>query len=328
MLKDLYSSRVINRIRSSKYVDWLETFAFYLEKVTFPLVTSQRYGYCAEHFTNWLVQQNISFFDKSIIDRFIVEHLPVCRCLKPAPKHIITIRMALNHFMKAMILHGKLKIPATPATPIEKELNSYDRYMDETCGLSPGNRFNSLRCIRKFLENIYGCNPVNYQLITCPKIIEFINKRANGLNPSTIGWIASSLRSYLHFLIMKGDCDKRLINSVPTIHRWKLASIPKSIDEKNINRLLASFDLTDRKDLRDYAIVLCFIELGLRINEVAELKLDNINWRQGTLRICHTKTLHERVLPLSRDLGKAIAAYLKYSRPFSKSRNVFLRHIT
>ena len=79
--------------------------------------------------------------------------------------------------------------------------------------------------------------------------------------------------------------------------------------------------------LRADAIVRCALDLGLRSGEVARIKLDDIDWRAGTITLRHTKGLREDVLPLPATTGEAIAAYLKNERPQTSNRAVFVRHI-
>jgi integrase/recombinase XerD len=75
---------------------------------------------------------------------------------------------------------------------------------------------------------------------------------------------------------------------------------------------------------RDYAILLLLSRLGLRSSEVAFLELDGIDWKAGQLSV-RGKSGERNDLPLSREVGKAIAAYLRRGRPPSTSRRVFLR---
>ena len=55
--------------------------------------------------------------------------------------------------------------------------------------------------------------------------------------------------------------------------------------------------------------------------------LDDIDWRAGTITLRHTKSRREDVLPLPATTAEAIAAYLKYERPKTSNRAVFVRHI-
>ena len=66
---------------------------------------------------------------------------------------------------------------------------------------------------------------------------------------------------------------------------------------------------------RDRAVLLCFMELGLRCSEVSKLLLSDIKWNRGAIVISKTKNLCERELPLSVKLGKALEKYVIYHRP-------------
>ena len=63
---------------------------------------------------------------------------------------------------------------------------------------------------------------------------------------------------------------------------------------------------------------------GLRACDVAGLRLEDIDWRAGEIRIRPRKTKHPLVLPLFDHVGKALIAYLRKGRPDSKYREVFL----
>ena len=69
----------------------------------------------------------------------------------------------------------------------------------------------------------------------------------------------------------------------------------------------------------------CMLDLGLRVSEVAALQLDDLNWRDGTVRIGAGKSRRTDVLPLPVQTGGAIVAYLRQGRPPSPSRAVFVR---
>lgn len=88
--------------------------------------------------------------------------------------------------------------------------------------------------------------------------------------------------------------------------------------------MLASIDRRTAVGRRDYAILLLLARLGLRAGEVAFLELDDIDWGAGQVSV-RGKRGQRSELPLPADVGKAIAAYLRYGRPHSTSRRVFLR---
>jgi len=73
-------------------------------------------------------------------------------------------------------------------------------------------------------------------------------------------------------------------------------------------------------------MTLCMAELGLRLGEVAQLSLDDLDWHQGTLRLVQNKTGRERLLPLPPYLGRALVSYLRYGRPAVAQKRIFLCH--
>jgi integrase len=73
--------------------------------------------------------------------------------------------------------------------------------------------------------------------------------------------------------------------------------------------------------------VRCALDLGLRRSEVAKLGLDDIDWGTGTVTLRRTKSRREDILPLPATTGRAIADYLKFERPQTTNRAVFVRHI-
>jgi integrase/recombinase XerD len=100
--------------------------------------------------------------------------------------------------------------------------------------------------------------------------------------------------------------------------------LPKSLPLQHVKRVLASCNRKTAIGRRDYAMLLLLARLGLRAGEVVSLALDDIDWEAGYLTV-RGKGDRRAPLPLPADVGKAIAAYLKYGRPRSTSRCVFLR---
>lgn len=64
----------------------------------------------------------------------------------------------------------------------------------------------------------------------------------------------------------------------------------------------------------------------MRIGDVSRITLDDINWREGTIRICNQKVGSPFHLPLPQRVGAALVDYIRNGRPHSNSRQVFLNH--
>ena len=119
------------------------------------------------------------------------------------------------------------------------------------------------------------------------------------------------------------ELDAGLATAVPTLARWKLAGLPKALPADQVAALLASCDPATEVGQRDRAILTVLSRLGLRVGEVAGLRLEDIDWRNGELVVTGKGQRSER-LPLPADVGQAIVAYLTGWRPKTSARHVFV----
>jgi integrase/recombinase XerD len=134
----------------------------------------------------------------------------------------------------------------------------------------------------------------------------------------------TGLRSLLRFLHLQGLIDRELAVAVPSVAKWRLASLVRALDADSVARLLRGCDRSTAVGRRDFAILLLLSRLGLRIGEVAALRLEHVDWRAGELVVCGKGSRQER-LPLPVDVGEAIVEWLRDGRPDCQSRFVFTR---
>jgi site-specific recombinase XerD len=89
---------------------------------------------------------------------------------------------------------------------------------------------------------------------------------------------------------------------------------------------LESIDRSTPLGRRDYAMFQLIANYGLRASEVVGLRLDDIQWRTGCLRVAQRKTSAPLILPLTDAVGDSLVAYIRHGRSQSCYREVFLRH--
>jgi integrase/recombinase XerD len=87
--------------------------------------------------------------------------------------------------------------------------------------------------------------------------------------------------------------------------------------------VIASCDIQTKQGLRDRAIILLLSRLGLRASDVSEMRIDDINWLEATLRVCG-KSKREVLLPLPQDVGDALLTYIEKARPLVAIDKLFL----
>src|SRR5690606_31930127 len=88
-------------------------------------------------------------------------------------------------------------------------------------------------------------------------------------------------------------------------------------------RVIATCDISKPQGMRDQAIILLLSCLGLRAGEVSNMCLNDIDWIEGTLRVCG-KARKETLLPLPQVVGDALLRYLNKARPVIAVKQFFL----
>jgi integrase/recombinase XerC len=271
---------------------------------------------------------DIHGIDEDVIQRFLNDHLLRCNCARPVRRTHHDLRAALGHLLIVLRSNSVIAEHLPGTTPVEEELRRFDDHMNHVRGLAPKTRSMFLRTARRLLLDQFGERPVVISAIKPEDVRRFVACQ-NELysTPASVGTLASALRGYFRFRATCGDQVHGLIGVASYPANWQLASLPKALSSAEVERLLGSLGHNGPSARRAAAAVRCALDLGLRSNEVAKLGLDDIDWRAGTVTLRRTKSRREDVLPLPEATGRAIADYLKFERPQTTNRSVFVRHV-
>jgi integrase/recombinase XerD len=294
----------------------------------YSLETTKAYLRCVAHFAHWSAGKHLRLadFDESHVDCFLEKHLPTCRCGRTSRRAAHEIRAALRNLLELLRESGQCasKQPSFPAA-IALELQDFDDYLREVRGLSTKTRFPRRRQVGQFLFDRFAAGPVKLCALTPKDVIRFVTACTAGLAPGSVKAVGISLRSYFTFKASQGERTAALIAALLRVAQWRHAGLPEILTAQEIKRLLDAFDRTSATGKRDYAITRCLLDLGMRRAEVAQLTLDDVDWRSGSLTI-HGKGKREDVLPLPAVTGRAIVEYLRGGRPQTGRREIFVRH--
>ena len=132
-----------------------------------------------------------------------------------------------------------------------------------------------------------------------------------GLGSKTVARKLSSLKSFFRYLVFKSIIPNDPSSEVETPKLLK--SIPKSISEKEVETLLAAPDEKTDIGLRDKTMIETLYSCGLRISELTNLELLNLNLRQGVIRVIG-KGQKERLVPMGDQLIGLLELYISFSR--------------
>ena len=308
--------------RGGPLAAWLDAFADWVNTQGYAPGTACRKILLASCFSKWLRQEAIELAD------ITPDHPARClwhrwQRLRPRKGD----RHALRQFMDFLHREGVLPFedaPAEPMTDAERCLQAYEVHLRQVRGLAPATTMNYLPFIRSFLQHRFASEPVALPSVGAGDVVGFVRYMAPGLSPKRAKLLTTALRSFLRYACHLGEVGPELIAAVPVVANWSMTQIPRGISPDQVRKLLAGIDRSSAVGRRDHAIVMLLARLGLRASEIRFLELDDIDWANGTLRL-RTKGGRHRTLPVSEEVGGAIADYLRHGRPSCRSRRVFLR---
>ncbi len=157
-----------------------------------------------------------------------------------------------------------------------------------------------------------------------PQIVQgFMKWLAASKNLPTLKSVTATMRQLLRFLHRKGVLSDDYSSAILTVRCRKI--VPTVYGKTEIEAMLSSFNRAGAVGIRNYAMVLMAVRLGMRASDICGLEFKNIHWEKSTIEFITQKTGKSSVLPLTADVGNAIIKYLKEVRPNVKDDHVFLR---
>jgi len=314
--------RVRQRIRDNPIGSVLEQYVAYLVARGHPSSPIHQYDFVAEHFGRWLGPRDIN---RHQVRQFTERHLSVCRCTTPATGNLNCVRAALNRLLE-MVGEQEATTHADEGF-IGRVLSQYAHHLESVQGLAAATIGYRLRYARMLLRRGRISRTAQLAELTTDRVRRIITGEGRRCRPSSGQVMACSIRAFLRFLQFQGLVKGDLAAIVPTFANWRLASLPATVSAKELEQLTRACDTTSPIGLRDRAILLCMIELGLRASDVADLRLDGVDLAAGVLRLRRRKQRESAELPMPPRLVAAIRTYLQQGRPHrSPSPNVFVLH--
>jgi tyrosine recombinase XerC len=195
--------------------------------------------------------------------------------------------------------------PAGPSCGMNEHIESFLRYLEIQKGVSA----HTLRAYRKDLEEF--CAHAGEKR---PEEIELLDVRSfvaqqirNGLNKTTAGRRLASVRSFFKYLYREGYVAKNPAKLVSGPKTQKL--LPRFLSVDDVFSLVENPRGIGFIPARDRAILELLYSSGLRVSEVAGLNADDVNTREGLVKV-KGKGRKERILPIGAKAVDAIKSYL------------------
>jgi site-specific recombinase XerD len=215
--------------------------------------------------------------------------------------------------------------PPPTETPLSELLTRYARHLVHDRGLAPRTVMRYERMARRFLQHrtSLGGGETGAEDLDMAEIHGYLLECRSRLAAGSTKREAADLRALLRFLYLQGFTATDLGLAMPPVAGWRDARLPATMSAAQVAAVLDSCDRSRPAGLRDFAVLCLLARLGLRSAEVAALQLTDVDWRAGELLVRGKARRHDR-LPLTVEVGEAIAAYLHDGRPTSISPSLIL----
>lgn len=227
--------------------------------------------------------------------------------------------LGAKYFFNFLLATERLSITSTEII-LPELVQDFEQWMRVHRGVKQSTLMNYRHHIFDMLKML-GDNPKEF---TTAKLRSFILGQTCSSKVEVTKNRITATRMFLRFLISTNCCASDLEHAIPTVARWRLSTLPKYLLPKEVECVIEACESTTELGIRNKAIVLLLTRLGLRAGEVANLKINDIDWQNGTFKVMG-KNRREAKLPLPQEVGDALQYYLSLVRPDVDSDSIFIR---
>lgn len=287
-----------------------------------------RYGYHGQvarlhlhsiaHFLVWLslVGAELATADEGTVVAF-GEHRAACRCLGTSRNRGRQVVSCVRVFVQRMRERGVVRAAVCPPTRLPALVGEFCRWLKVDRGVVE-TTVSSYRQYVGALVDYLGDDPGGY---TVPGLRDFVTERYGHYGRNSIRMVLAAVRMFLRHLATEGQCRPGLEHGLLSPASWSQEALPRGLSPEQVQQVLGACPTTPT-GVRDRAILLLLIRLGLRAGDVAALRSLDLCFDTATIRVSGKGRRQVR-LPLPQDVGDALLAYLRV-RPRVQSERVFL----
>ncbi|HKA30158.1 MAG TPA: tyrosine-type recombinase/integrase [Candidatus Binatia bacterium] len=316
MVEQYFSApKTLQRMRIGPCSAYLEGFVESLRRDGYTPTSIRRSLRAATHLGVFLTRrrQSVVELDAATLDAF-GRHLLHCRCrLSSGRRTGYHGRFGAQRFHTYLIVRGvcrRLSVGEPPPAP--PLVVAFTAWYQTHRGATPP----TLRHYARGASAMLDALGPDVRAWTPQAVRQFLLTALREGRPASTQQLITATRAFVRYLAFRGEARPDLTVAIPAIARWRLASLPGHLTADQLARVLAACEGAAPARVRDRAIVLLLARLGLRAGDVLQLRLADLDWEHGTIRVTG-KGRYQVRLPLPQEVGEAVARYLvcRPSRP-------------
>ncbi len=197
------------------------------------------------------------------------------------------------------------------AAPISRETQAFLDY----CRIEKGLAHNSLDAYRRDLAKFlsYSQSLTSGEIPDREGLASYVDSLyKSGLASRSIARHLATIRNYYGFLLRQGTIQEDPTVFLTTPKQW--SRLPKYLNLGQINTLVSSPAVAKPTGVRDRAMLELLYAAGLRVSELCQVELSDLNMEYGVLRVTG-KGGKQRLVPVGKSALSAVREYLDTARP-------------
>jgi site-specific recombinase XerD len=200
-------------------------------------------------------------------------------------------------------------------------VDNYCEWLVNAKGLAVGTIEFTRMELKRFFGYIHNQNLMLHSLSVSCMDSYLANYQKEGYTRKTIAGRVSCIKMFLKHAFNQKFIAKDLSLNLNSPKIYKDENLPVSPKKEDVYRMVDFYDETSVTGIRNKTIILLLVEYGMRNSEVANLKLEDIDWEKETISIKRVKGFKSQIFKLKPNVGNMLLKYLTESR-----RNDMNRH--
>jgi integrase/recombinase XerD len=204
-----------------------------------------------------------------------------------------------------------------------------DQFLDFVAlerGLSPHTRAAYASDLNSFISYLHGRSIASLNAVTRRHVLDFLMVgKDRGIKASSLSRRLVSIRVFFRYLQQEGLLPANVTDAMDSPRLWK--ALPETLSPRDVERLLTGPRTLRKNGVRDRALLETLYGTGLRVSELANLKIDDLHFDAGYIR-CTGKGRKDRLVPIGGAAVSSLRKYLDETRPHlaasHEERTVFL----
>lgn len=187
-------------------------------------------------------------------------------------------------------------------------IRAYENYLSKVKQASANTIASYMRDIRQFADWLRGKGVANVVDASQLNISQYLSHlEDDGRSAATVSRNLASLKNFYSYVVSTGFLEKTPVVNIHVERGEK--KLPQILTGREIELLLAQPVCVDAKGYRDKAMLEVMYATGIRVTELIELDVDDVNLELGIIKCSSARK--SRAIPLYPAALKALSAYLK-----------------